>query len=114
MAWVKRDCGLVRVYEYKHTATGWIGQFCKLSKEASELPNGEWFELDGPIAFDGGVVTVPVKKPRTVKDVKEEIVQAVAKYSDYLKCRHWQTTNDDLSAAIRLVDELRTLQSAGK
>ena len=49
----------------------------------SLFASGEWRDLAGPITLDEqGLFVIPTVKPRTVEDVKEEIVDLVVKNLD--------------------------------
>lgn len=88
---------------------GWDALFEPQTLSSKSLfARGEWRELSGPITLDEqGLFVIPTVAPRTVEDVKEEIVQRSIVYFGGMD--RW--SSEEGNELRRLADELRTLQA---
>ena len=103
--WVRRNAGFVDIHEYQEC--GWVARICNLSEEAMRLKEWEWFELAGPIKFENGKAVIPTVKPRTVEDVKEEIIKVLGEWVD----EPGEPASSHGRRMTALIQELRHLQA---
>ena len=107
--WVRRNAGFVDIHEYQEC--GWVARICNLSEEAMRLKEWEWFELAGPIKFENGKAVIPTVKPRTVEDVKEEIVAVCLKALFVCRDGSRLSIKHPYDRLHRLTEELRAMQA---